>query len=434
MKVAIIGAGMTGLSIAYFLSKKGVSTDVFEAQGNVGGLAGSFSYEGISIDKFYHHFYIHDTEILNLIDELGLSKDIIWQPSKTGMYFTNKLYRLSSPLDLLRFKALPLLDRFKMGFAVLSSQAQKSYKELENISAKDWMIKKAGIKSFEVMWEPLLRGKFGKYAEKVSAAWLWSKFMKRGASRTKGGHEKLGYLNSGLENLFKSLLSKLTTKDIVIKTNNKIKQILINKGSVQGLENKSGNTYKDYDIVISTLSNELTANLVDSNYESYKNSLLKVKYLANVTLILFSRKSLSSYYWININDQECPFLGVIEHTRLANINEYKGLNVIYIPKYLTKEDDFFHQSKDTVLKRYQPWLSKIFKGFQSKDIKDYALSKDIYTQPLILTGYNENIPATKTPIKNFYLVNMAQIYPDDRQLSNSIKYAKSFAESITDKG
>ena len=54
--IAIIGAGLAGLSCAYDLAKEGYSVTIFERDDQIGGLAGSFSLgNGTTVEKFYHH-------------------------------------------------------------------------------------------------------------------------------------------------------------------------------------------------------------------------------------------------------------------------------------------------------------------------------------------------------------------------------------------
>ena len=418
------------MSLAYYLCKQGNSVDLFEKDNSLGGLAGSFKYQGLSIEKFYHHFYTHDFDLLSLIKEIGLEKNLVFENAPTGMYFADKLYKLSSPIDLLRFKPLSFFDRIRMGLLVFNSQRQKNFSNLENISAKDWIISKAGNKVYEVMWEPLLRNKFGKYAEDISASWLWGKFVKRGASRSKGGREQLGYLRGGLGFLFDTLESEINKYGGKIKKASPIQSLITQGGKATGILLKSGEKLTSYDMMISTLSAELTSSFLDNSNQIYKNELSKIKYLANVTLVLFLRRSLSNFYWLNVNDPESPFVGIIEHTRLADTNEYKGLSVVYIPKYLAKDDKFYSMDKENLLKHYLTFIKKISPDFDESIIADSLVLRDDFTQPIIDFGYREKIPKIETPIKNFFLVTMAQIYPEDRQISNSVRDAKTFASDF----
>lgn len=99
-------------------------------------------------------------------------------------------------MDLLRFRPLPLIDRIRLGLAGLYLRRQKNWHRYEKITAWNWIKRYVGKTGLEVVWGPLLRGKFADQAEDVAMAWLWSKIHLRFASRGSGPkqQEKLGYL------------------------------------------------------------------------------------------------------------------------------------------------------------------------------------------------------------------------------------------------
>ncbi|MEK6654582.1 MAG: amine oxidase, partial [Thermodesulfobacteriota bacterium] len=73
-------------------------------------MAGTFEISaGKRVEKFYHHWFTSDTDVLSLIKELGLSERLKFMPSRTGLYYANSIFRLASPLDLLSFRPLPFI-------------------------------------------------------------------------------------------------------------------------------------------------------------------------------------------------------------------------------------------------------------------------------------------------------------------------------------
>jgi protoporphyrinogen oxidase len=197
LHAVIIGAGFCGLTAAYELAKHGIRVTVLEQELAIGGLAGSFIVNGIHLEKFYHHWFTSDRYIIGLIHELGLSDQIVLRSTRTGMFYANTMFRLSSPLDVLKFDPLPLIDRIRLGLLALRVRGIRDWRKLENLSAARWLRETTGEKVYKVVWEPLLRGKFGVYAEDVSAVWFWSKLKLRGGSRSKGGGEQLAYYHGG---------------------------------------------------------------------------------------------------------------------------------------------------------------------------------------------------------------------------------------------
>ena len=88
MNIAVIGAGVGGLTAAYDLVKAGHTVTVYERGEKPGGLAGGFKEErwDWSLEKYYHHWFKTDKPMLSLIDELGLSDNVVFYKPKTVVY------------------------------------------------------------------------------------------------------------------------------------------------------------------------------------------------------------------------------------------------------------------------------------------------------------------------------------------------------------
>ncbi|HEY0798581.1 MAG TPA: FAD-dependent oxidoreductase, partial [Candidatus Baltobacteraceae bacterium] len=205
MNVVVVGAGFTGLSAAFELARAGASVTVLEAAESAGGLAGTFTVGTAQLEKFYHHWFTSDVAVTALVDDLGLRDGLIARQSSVGMYFANSFFRLSRPADLLRFSPLGPIDRLRMALLVPRAQRVRDWRSLENITARDWLLATCGRNVYEVVWEPLLRGKFGVLADEISAVWLWKKLCLRGGSRDRAGREQLLYFRGG----FSALADKL---------------------------------------------------------------------------------------------------------------------------------------------------------------------------------------------------------------------------------
>ena len=84
MRVGIIGGGMAGLAAAYELTKQGHLAEVFEVAPFLGGQASTFEVYGGQLERGYHHLFISDTSITELIHELGLGDKLEWLQSSVG--------------------------------------------------------------------------------------------------------------------------------------------------------------------------------------------------------------------------------------------------------------------------------------------------------------------------------------------------------------
>src|SRR5215469_794624 len=210
-RVAIVGGGFTALAAAYELARGGVAVTILEAEPEIAGLAAAFDVGGSKLERFYHHWFTNDVDVMQLIEDLGLSDRVVINPTNTGVYYSNNIFRLSKPLDLLRFTPLKFADRVRLGLLALRARQIKNWRELEHKTAAQWLKELGGESVFQVVWEPLLKGKFGPAAEQISAVWFWNKLKLRGGSRGKGGEERLAYFRGGFVALANELAARIRT-------------------------------------------------------------------------------------------------------------------------------------------------------------------------------------------------------------------------------
>ena len=181
MKVAIIGAGFTGLAAAYKLSKDGIKVTVFEREDKPGGLAIGFKEPGWkwAIEKHYHHWFTSDWPIRNLADEIETK--LIFKRVKTSTLYKGSIYQLDSPPNLLKFPHLSVVDRFRTGLVIAYLRYLSSWKPLEGRKSEEFIRKYMGDKSWQVLWEPLYRSKFRYYANDIPKSRFLARIKKRSA-------------------------------------------------------------------------------------------------------------------------------------------------------------------------------------------------------------------------------------------------------------
>ncbi len=432
-RVDIIGAGIGGLSTAYYLARQPLELDihVWEKDSTPGGLAGTFPLpDGGVVEKFYHHFYRRDVALITLIDELGLGPDLLWQPGETGAYYARQAYRLSSPLDVLRFKPLPFFDRIRMGWMVLHAQWIRDWRRLDDSSVKDYIVKVAGQKVYDVVWKPLLHGKFGPEAEQVSAAWLWSKLTDRGASRDRQGHELLGYLRGGLGRIFDTIVTRLREAGHTVHLGEAVHRLHRTAERIESFETEAG--IFPTNAVIGCGQVPDMAELLPEGVKDYRQTLERIGFLANVCLVLTLNRSLSEFYWTNVTEPDAPFVGIIEHTRLIDRSEYGRKHLVYLSSYVTQDDHRLRMTADDLTVAYLPSIMRMFPEFDPGCIENRTLWTARYAQPIVHVGYRHEIPAIVSPISNFFLCTMAQIYPNDRQVSNGVATGLRTAQCVAD--
>lgn len=433
MKIAIIGGGLTGLTVAYYLSKeKNNKVFLFESSERLGGLAQSIDFCNFKIEPLYHHFFKTDTELIRLCEELEISNKITWNNSSIGLYWNKKLYPFMTPIELLKFPPLSILDKLRLGLTGIYLQKTVRWKKFTAITAKDWMRKYCGKRAYEVIWDPLLKGKFNSYYDKVSMAWLWARIHTRGKSKEKGDmQEKLGYFKGGFYVIIDALRQRNENQNVVIRLSEIVKKI-VGTDNDRATVATNKNNYK-FDKVIFTAPSYMFAKLIESNQaisQKYIEKLNSINYIGAITVLFATNKSLNPYYWVNVNDLKSPFLAFIEHTNLIPKENYDNKCIYYLGAYVPHEHEFITMDNKELLNKFFTYLNKIFPKFSSDEVLESRVFKFKNAQHIVDIDYKNKIPNHKTPIKNVYLANFSQIFPEDRGVNCAIREGKKIAKLI----
>ncbi|GGP26029.1 NAD(P)/FAD-dependent oxidoreductase [Silvimonas amylolytica] len=427
-RVAIIGGGFTGLAAAYELARAGVDVTVLEADDHIGGLASAFDVEGEKLDRFYHHWFTNDREVMALIDELHLNDHIAINPTNTGVWFANNFFKLSTPADLLRFTPLSFVNRVRLGLLALRARKVDNWMALEDKTAAEWLRELGGEQVYRVVWEPLLKGKFGPVADQISAVWFWNKLKLRGGSRGKGGEERLAYFKGGFVALAEALARHIDGLGGKVFTSTPVQRFEKIDGKFH-IDTPQGTLLADE--IIATPALPLIAGMIGHwAAPDYLAQLNRIHYLANVCLVLELDRSLSQTYWLNVNDPTFPFVGVIEHTNFEKAETYGGRHIVYLSKYLPHTDALYTMTPDEVLDFSIPYLQKMFPALSREWIIRHHVWKARWSQPVVEKHYSRLIPSEQGPVAGLTLASMAQIYPEDRGTNYAIREGRKTGRTV----
>ena len=434
MRVGIIGGGAAGLAAAYELTKQGHYAEVFEVAPFLGGQASTFDVGGGRLERGYHHLFVSDTAITELINELGLGHKLAWLESKVGLYHSGRIWDFATPLDLLRFKPLSLPQRIRLGLWTFALQKTRNWQKFEGVTAQDWLTRHLGQEIYQTIWEPMLRGKFGEFYSQVSMAWLWGKIYLRVASRRNAlQKERLGYPMGSFGEVFDRLEERIIQQGGAVHLSSRVSRVVVDDGVAVGLEvqlSEQEPEVKSYDAVIATTPSYVFTRLVPQMPQDYLDKLVNVRYLSAVLMILTLDRPLSGKYWLNVADRTLPFVGVIEHTNMIDPALYGGRHIVYLTNYTPRESDLYRKSDSELLEAFIPHLQKINPDFDRSWIQEYYHHKVDGAQPIIGVNYSREIPDHRTPFKHLYLANTTQIYPEDRGTNYSVRMGRQVAQLL----
>ncbi|HJO07142.1 MAG TPA: NAD(P)/FAD-dependent oxidoreductase [Chloroflexota bacterium] len=425
-RVAIIGAGITGLTAGYELARRGLAVDVYEAAPEIGGELGVVRVNGEAVERYYHHLFRGDTDIIDLLGELGIGDTLEWRAPTMGFFSGGRLYNFTTPIDLLKFFPLPLLSRLRMGIATLRLQRIKDYTRFEDIRASDYLPRMTGQRAFDTIWRPLLRAKFGEQWDEISMAWFWGRVHVRIQSRSRGGlREELGYIRGSFDGISRALVAKTTELGGRIFPGTPVEAIAQSGGRVTGV--RVGGAERTYDRVIGTVGLPILRLLGPGRLSDTYGA---IDYRTALVMLLQIDRPAGDCYWTNIGDDDVPFAGLIEHTNFIPPERYGGARLLYVSNYTRPDDRLFGLSDDDLFAKYAPHIQRILPGFAPDAVTARWVTRDPVAQPVITTGYQRRIPPFRTAMPGFYVCNTSQIYPEDRGVNYNVRIARQVARTV----
>lgn len=421
MHIGIIGGGFTGLSAGLKLEELGHKVTILEKETVVGGLAVGFENKDWSwqLEKHYHHVFTSDTSILDLAKRVDVQFDFS-QPN-TSWLINDAIYQVDSPIKLLTFSQLPIVDRLRMACILGFFKLMPYFTWLEQVTADVWLKKWMGKNAYNMFWEPLLRSKFGPYANDIALSWFWARIKARSA--------KLGYPRGGFQHLADAVAKKIVAKGGTVQCDVSVKKLCIEANQPQIIcENGEIHTF---DRVLVSGSNYFFSQISPQLPASYHKQLLAFKGIGAVNMVLEMDAPFfsSDVYWLSICQPDFPFLAVVEHTNFIDKSHYNNKNLVYIGKYLSVNDPMFNLTKEELLERYDPYLRKLSPQYR-EHLKNSYIFKVPFAQPIVTSNYSNKIIPFKTPMNGVYLANMQQVYPWDRGTNYAVEMGEKVAKLL----
>jgi protoporphyrinogen oxidase len=432
LKIGIIGAGATGLSAAWDFVKAGHDVAIYEASDRVGGLASGFKDDGWdwTLEKFYHHWFTTDDDILGLAEEMNVRDKVIFPRPKTSYWIDGKPVRSEiSPSAI--FLPVSLLSTIRMGLAGIFVKLSPYWKPFEKVTADKWMRRWMGEEAYDKFFKPLLIGKFGELYDSVPMSFMWARIVKRTL--------KLGTYTGGFQAFLDELAQQLETKGVTIHLNSPVEGI-----GTQG--NKPtltvNGTPQTFDRVISTTSPRLMLKLADGLSETpYGKQVADLNSIGGLCVVLALKQGLmqDDTYWLNLpattadkSKSAFPFLALVEHTNYIPREHYGGDHIIYCGDYVPPNHEYFNMSEEELVERFLPALKKVNPNFERDWVRKWWVWRAPYAQPVPELNHSQKIPDLRTPLAGVYWASMSQVYPWDRGTNFAVEIGRRVANLAMD--
>lgn len=424
-RVGIIGAGVAGLAAAYDLTRQGYSVTLFEGAPVAGGLASGFKASTWEwpLERFYHHLFTSDSDIIQLTREIGASDLLLFRRPTTSMWYQGKPYAFDSPLRLLAFPHLDWINKFRMGFVFAYLRyVSKNWRAFEQTTSDAWLRRWMGPRGYDMLWQPMLEGKFSDHYQEVNLAWFWARIVKRSPS--------LGYYKGGFQAFVDALVKQVTAQGADVQLNARVTHVRPTADRTLALTHAGGE--QTFDAVIATVSPGLLTRLAPDLPAAYLAQLGQLKSMGAVVVTLALKHSLmKDVYWLNIPKAEgFPFLALVEHTNYMETAHYGGDHIIYLGDYLDPSHRYFSLSDQELLDTFLPALTRVNPDFRPDWVRESWIHKATYAQPVPPVNYSALIPPLQTPIPGLFFASMSQVYPWDRGTNYAVEIGRQVAKKV----
>ncbi len=411
-RVGIVGGGILGVSLALRLAQVGARVTVIERGDSLGGLAGTFDFNGHEVDRFYHVITPSDTRMIAMAEELGLGDQLRFTPVGAGFYADGKMHDFNGIADLLRFSPLSPVARLRLGWFVAQCQLRSSYEQLEQIPLETWLRRHCGRQVVERIWKPLLDSRFDGDPSGLPATYLWARTRRMsGARQGKGrGGEEMGHIVGGHQRLIDAMVSRARELGVEARTNAPVEGLAMGEdGAVRGVE-LEGETL-EFDLTIPTLQPPALRFLLPERHQALLGAYPQ-RWLGCVCTIIKVPRSLLPYYAVNITEPT-PITSAVETSQVLGTEHTDGLHLVYIPKYCDPGAPEQSEDEESIYRRFTDYLARLSPGFSRDEVVDWTVQRAKLVEPVhqVQDEATPRVAPIWPGVDGLALASNAQIYP-----------------------
>ncbi|MCT7493792.1 N-acetylneuraminate synthase family protein [Aliarcobacter cryaerophilus] len=423
-KYYILGAGVTGLTLAYELLKKGQDVEIIEKDLQVGGLAKTFTWKGREIDLGPHIYHTPDKDIQEYwereFEGLFYERDHWSKNLKNGQYF-------DYPISKEFIESLP------NDIKTTIYNELKSCNQSDLINAKNYYeyIKALAGKTLQEMFFIRYPEKlWGIPTTKLDANWAPKRIQIREKATPFYWGQWAAVGNEGSGTIIKSLENKVISLGGKINTNETIYKLHLQKSRISTIEtDKRVINIRNFDTVINTTSYTVISKLIGKATNLKYRGIVLVFLELNHTDIL--PKGIDFIY---IDDKEIYFNRVSDQNSFVK-NPDLNKTIVCCEIAYSLGDDYDNMNQNLLIENVKQQFVSLGLTKNKNNILDSKVIKLTEVYPMFFVGYQNELALTKATIDslgNMYTIgSLAEYAYSDLQVL--FGKAIDLAEVLTDK-
>lgn len=386
--IVILGAGISGISVAYHLSKENIKSVIYEKNENYGGLCDNFDLNGFKFDKFVHLSFSNENYVKELFET---STEYNTHNPESINYYKGDWIRHPVQNNLYNLELEEKINIIK------SFLDKKEYKTIDNY--EDWLKAQYGDYFSENFPMRYNRKYWTVEANQLETKWVSGRMyvpnideILRGAMSSETPNvyyaKEMRYPIVGG---YKAFLDTMV-KDINIICDKEVVEIDIEEKKIYF----SDNAIVSYDKLVSTIPLPELCRVIKNIPKEVENAGGNLDYTSGVIVSLgFNKPKIPPALWFYIYDEDIYPARVYSPSMKSSNNAPKGCSSLQAEIYFSKYK-VLNESLEEIMGKTIDQMIKM-KLFEREDIvvKDvryekYAnvmFTKDIYKNRKIIHDY-----------------------------------------------
>ncbi len=387
---------MLGIAIARELAGSGRSVTLFEASTSLGGLAGSWTIDDLTWDRYYHVTLASDRSTRALLADAGVESRLVFRPTTTGYWDGNRVHPTTTVREFLALPGLSAAAKLRIGATIGINARRRDWKRIERSAVEPWLRRWSGRRATERFWDPQLRAKFGDDHHDIAASLLWATFRRLdGARRGVERREQMGYVRGGYAHALREFERLLRELEVEIRVGAPVVAIDAHADGSGAAVTTAGDDHArvtvDFDDVVVTLAAPLVAPLIRSIDPIGADAFGAVRSMGVVCAAVVLDRPLSPHY-LTYLAAPSPLTAVVDMSALIDADERSGRGLIYLPRYAAAGSAVFNTDDATLEREWLDALATVYPAFDRSRVRGFAVARSPHVFAVPGVGYSARVP------------------------------------------